>query len=89
MLRKLYLDGIGTQAGAKDSSMGLGTGRGATGVAGRVQLAFIGINGVIQEIVETHPDMEIRSLTFDTFGFSRGAAARHLAKRSPWATAAH
>jgi uncharacterized Zn-binding protein involved in type VI secretion len=78
--RKLYVEGIGTRAGEKDSLMGSGTGRGETGVVGRVQQAFDYINRLIDSITQNNPDGEITSLTFDTFGFSRGAAAaRHFA----------
>ncbi|PTT88187.1 hypothetical protein DBR29_18450, partial [Pseudomonas sp. HMWF005] len=34
--RMIYIEGIGTQSGKKDSTLGGGTGRGETGVAGRV-----------------------------------------------------
>lgn len=80
VLRKVYVDGIGTSAGEKDSLVGSGTGRGGTGVVGRVQQAFDYIDGLIDEVIRSNPDAEIRWLTFDTFGFSRGAAAaRHFA----------
>lgn len=79
-LRKLYIDGIGTEAGEKDSFVGAGAGRGATGVAGRVQTAFDHITDLIDAVHKQNPDCEICSLTFDAFGFSRGAAAaRHFA----------
>jgi len=78
--RSLYIEGIGTQSGEKDSLMGQGTGRGETGVAGRVQLSFSQIEQRISDVLDIHPGSEISSLTFDTFGFSRGAAAaRHFA----------
>jgi hypothetical protein len=79
-LRKVYVDGIGTSAGEKDSLIGAGTGRGDTGVVGRVQHAFQLINGVVDRVILENSECEITSLTFDTFGFSRGAAAaRHFA----------
>ena len=78
--RKIYIEGIGTQAGEKDSLLGSGTGRGETGVAERVQQAFVSIKLVIQNFQQANPDCEITYLTFDAFGFSRGAAAaRHFA----------
>lgn len=78
--RKVYIDGIGTQTGEKESLIGLGTGRGDTGVAGRVRQAFVSIKLVIQNFQQANSDCEITSLTFDAFGFSRGAAAaRHFA----------
>lgn len=78
--RMVYVEGIGTRSGEEDSTLGAGTGRGDTGVAGRVQLSFAEIRSRIKDVLDTHPDGEITSLTFDTFGFSRGAAAaRHFA----------
>jgi hypothetical protein len=77
--RALYVDGIGTQNDKKDSAVGSGMGRGETGVAGRVQSSFSLINNIIDEALKENPNCEIASLTFDTFGFSRGAAAaRHF-----------
>jgi len=76
----IYLEGIGTQTGKKDSLITSGTGRGDTGVAGCVQKAFREIKERIAFFFEQYPDSEISSLTFDAFGFSRGAAAaRHFA----------
>ncbi|MGE8143958.1 T6SS phospholipase effector Tle1-like catalytic domain-containing protein [Pseudomonas frederiksbergensis] len=78
--RIIYMEGIGTNSGEKDSLMGQGAGRGDTGVAGRVQLSFAQIKLRIDDVLDNHPGSEITSLTFDTFGFSRGAAAaRHFA----------
>ncbi|OLF53574.1 T6SS phospholipase effector Tle1-like catalytic domain-containing protein [Pseudomonas chlororaphis] len=78
--RSIYIEGIGTQSGKKDSLITSGTGRGDTGVAGCVQKAFAAVKQRIGEVLEDNPEIEIISLTFDTFGFSRGAAAaRHFA----------
>ncbi|MCB2256593.1 DUF2235 domain-containing protein [Pseudomonas chlororaphis] len=78
--RSIYVEGIGTQAGEKDSVIVSGTGRGNTGVTGRVRQSFDHLKVVIQNFQQENPDCEITSLTFDTFGFSRGAAAaRHFA----------
>lgn len=76
----VYVEGIGTRSGEEDSTLGAGAGRGETGVAGRVQSSFASISQRITEVLEKNPGCEITSLTFDTFGFSRGAAAaRHFA----------
>ncbi|MCU7249721.1 phospholipase effector Tle1 domain-containing protein [Pseudomonas koreensis] len=76
----VYVEGIGTRSGEEDSTLGMGTGRGETGVAGRVQSAFVLIRQHIKDLLDNNPGGEITSLTFDTFGFSRGAAAaRHFA----------
>ncbi|WP_411836298.1 phospholipase effector Tle1 domain-containing protein [Pseudomonas chlororaphis subsp. aurantiaca] len=78
--RTIYIEGIGTQAGEKDSVITSGTGRGGTGISGCVQKAFIEIKQRLGIFFEQNPDSEITSLTFDAFGFSRGAAAaRHFA----------
>jgi hypothetical protein len=77
--RPVYVDGIGTVNNEKDSAVGSGMGRGDTGVAGRVQASFAQIKQTIEEALLDSPGSEIVSLTFDTFGFSRGAAAaRHF-----------
>lgn len=78
--RMVYVEGIGTRSGQEDSTLGAGTGRGETGVVGRVQSSFVLIKQRIKEALDENPGSEIVSLTFDTFGFSRGAAAaRHFA----------
>ncbi|WP_273828807.1 phospholipase effector Tle1 domain-containing protein [Pseudomonas sp. SBT1-2] len=78
--RSIYVEGIGTQTGEKDSLIVSGTGRGNTGVTGRVRQSFEHIKVIIQNFQQENPDCEIASLIFDTFGFSRGAAAaRHFA----------
>ena len=77
---RLYVEGIGTDAGETDNPVGLGLGRGDSGVAGRVQNAFIQIKAQVKTLISENPDCEINSLVFDAFGFSRGAAAaRHFA----------
>lgn len=80
--RRLYIEGIGTQTGKADNTFGLGTGRGETGVEARVEDAFKKIFRLMNNLHQEHPNAEIRSLTLDTFGFSRGAAAaRHFANQ--------
>lgn len=77
---RIYIEGIGTDSGEEDSGLGYAMGRGATGVRGCVQRAFTMIGAAIGRAKEGNPDGEITSLTFDVFGFSRGAAAaRHFA----------
>ncbi|EIM15350.1 T6SS phospholipase effector Tle1-like catalytic domain-containing protein [Pseudomonas chlororaphis] len=78
--RSIYVEGIGTQTGEKDSLITSGTGRGDTGILGCVQRAFREIKEHINDIHTENPEGEITSLIFDAFGFSRGAAAaRHFA----------
>lgn len=79
-VRGFYVEGIGTQAGEKDSLISSATGRGDTGVLGRVQQAFKHIAFHVDHVIQENPGSEITSLVFDIFGFSRGAAAaRHFA----------
>ncbi len=76
----LYIEGIGTTTGEADSLLGMAMGRGETGVVQCVQRAFTDIGGLLNRFRGDNPDCEIVSLTFDAFGFSRGAAAaRHFA----------
>ena len=78
--QKILVEGIGTQAGAKDSVIGSGLGRGETGVEARVDYAFNQARIAVQLFRDDYPAMRIGQLTFDIFGFSRGAAAaRHFA----------
>ncbi|MFV0456150.1 MAG: phospholipase effector Tle1 domain-containing protein, partial [Pseudomonas sp.] len=76
----VYIEGIGTRTGGEDSLLGAGLGRGETGIAARVYGAFGEIKIQLNRFVQYNPDIKITSLTFDAFGFSRGAAAaRHFA----------
>jgi uncharacterized Zn-binding protein involved in type VI secretion len=80
LFKSLYIEGIGTSSGQPDSMTGAGMGRGATGVSAKVEDAFREILRTILKFSQTNPDSKIINLTFDTFGFSRGAAAaRHFA----------
>ncbi|MGW8464835.1 PAAR domain-containing protein [Pseudomonas sp. CLCA07] len=75
----VYVDGIGTSSGQADSMLGAGMGRGAMGVTAKVEEAFKKIGRTIYDFSQSYPDSKIINLTFDTFGFSRGAAAaRHF-----------
>lgn len=77
---RIYIEGIGTQSGEEDSALGYAMGRGATGVQKCVQRAFTRIGAAIGRAKAANSGGEITSLTFDVFGFSRGAAAaRHFA----------
>lgn len=50
--RPLYIEGIGTQSNEKDSIVGQSTGRGETGVAGRVQTSFTFIKQVVEDALQ-------------------------------------
>ncbi|NBA96655.1 PAAR domain-containing protein [Pseudomonas sp. R5(2019)] len=76
----IYVGGIGTVAGEKDSLLGAAMGRGKTGVAGRVEHAIARVSTEVKTFKGKNPSCKISHLIFDIFGFSRGAAAaRHFA----------
>ena len=76
----VYLDGIGTRSGEADALFSQATGVGEHGVLGRVKQSPASILTETRRFVLANPDREIRSIEFDIFGFSRGAAAaRHFA----------
>lgn len=82
LFQRIYVDGIGTLSGQADSMLGAGMGRGTSGVSGKVDDAFRDIQKNILRFSQAHPGSKIINLTFDTFGFSRGAAAaRHFANQ--------
>ncbi|MCY1509518.1 hypothetical protein D9M68_438660 [compost metagenome] len=78
---KAYVEGIGTTSGGSDSVLpAQATGRGETGILHRVAQSPSQIRSELRRFLETNPGTRIRSLEFDLFGFSRGAAAaRHFA----------
>ncbi|RKS27563.1 putative alpha/beta hydrolase family protein DUF2235 [Pseudomonas sp. WPR_5_2] len=77
---KVYVEGIGTSAGAQDSLLGMAMGRGETGVEARVHYAFGQVKSRLHNFLDRFPNIQISALIFDIFGFSRGAAAaRHFA----------
>lgn len=81
----IYIEGIGTEDGAGDSTYGMGTGRGDTGVVRKTDKAVAALAAGIQDYLLQHANAgycTIKELQFDIFGFSRGAAAaRHFANR--------
>jgi hypothetical protein len=84
----VYIDGIGTDAGKPDSMLGQGFGISDTGVVAKTDNAVARLNDVLNQSIRdirrqvTDNELVIKSLQFDIFGFSRGAAAaRHFANR--------
>lgn len=76
----IYVSGVGTTSGGRDSFSGQGFGRGQTGVVAKVGLSVKKISKVLSGFAAQNPGCVIASLELDLFGFSRGAAAaRHLA----------
>ncbi|MGA7507694.1 MAG: DUF2235 domain-containing protein [Erwinia billingiae] len=84
----VYIDGIGTDAGKPDSKLGQGFGISDTGVVAKTDKAVAQLGDVLNQSIRdirrqvTDSELVIKSLQFDIFGFSRGAAAaRHFANR--------
>ncbi|XIC79460.1 DUF2235 domain-containing protein [Edwardsiella piscicida] len=84
----VYIDGIGTDTGNPDSNLGQGFGISDTGVVAKTDKAVSMLADSIQAALDAVSNKQtdctfiIRSLQFDIFGFSRGAAAaRHFANR--------
>lgn len=76
---KVYVDGIGTLSGERDSLFSQATGLGEMGVAARVEESGGLIGRRIKKFIGDNPGVVVRSIEFDVFGFSRGAAAaRHF-----------
>ncbi|CCP03317.1 hypothetical protein BN439_2262 [Erwinia amylovora Ea644] len=86
--KALYIDGIGTEAGKPDSMIGQGLGIADTGIVAKTDKAIAQLADILTESIEgincnsSACELVIKSLQFDIFGFSRGAAAsRHFANR--------
>ncbi|HED5889162.1 TPA: DUF4150 domain-containing protein [Salmonella enterica] len=76
----IYISGIGTEAGKPDNAIGLGLGEGDTGVLAKTDEAVSQIVAIIKK--NLRDVKRVKSLQFDIFEFSRGAAAaRHFANR--------
>jgi hypothetical protein len=78
----VYIEGIGTDDGEEDSSLGFAFGAGPTGVPAKVSK---GIAELVEKIkiVLKESEKQLGELEVDTFGFSRGAvAARHFVART-------
>ncbi|MGO2303033.1 MAG: T6SS phospholipase effector Tle1-like catalytic domain-containing protein [Psychrobacter sp.] len=72
----IYVEGIGTDQGVSDSTVGFAFGSGTTGITSRADEAFTLIKDGIKEKFSKET---IHKISFNVFGFSRGAAtARHF-----------
>ena len=72
---KVYIQGIGTLRDEKDDMLGSGMGEGSRGVIARVEQACQQIADEIDTIfknTKNQKPLEIISIQFDVFGFSRG-----------------
>ncbi|WP_456311067.1 phospholipase effector Tle1 domain-containing protein [Serratia proteamaculans] len=81
----IYIEGVGTESGKGDSTYGIGTGRGETGVVRKTDKAVAALSAAIKNYLSKPSESSVcivKELQFDIFGFSRGAAAaRHFANR--------
>lgn len=76
----VYIEGIGTVSGADDDLWSQATGRGKNGVLARVEQSSQSVVERLLRFNRNNPEVTIRRLEIDVFGFSRGAAAaRHFA----------
>lgn len=76
----VYVEGIGTYTGEKDSTLSSLTGRYGAGVLARAQQAATRVVEQIGRWGQINPQARIARIELDLFGFSRGAAAaRHFA----------
>lgn len=72
----LYIEGIGTEDKEKDDLRGYAFGSGSTGIRAKVRKACEKIvSDKLSRIIRQNPKKKLRSINFDVFGFSRGAAA--------------
>ncbi|MDY6450664.1 phospholipase effector Tle1 domain-containing protein [Acinetobacter faecalis] len=71
-VKKIYIQGSGTEKGKKDDSLGLGLARSSTGRLERVEQAINELNMIVG-------DIDRGNVILNVYGFSRGAAwARHF-----------
>ena len=77
----VYIEGMGTSVSdgsshnRQDSQDGFAFGSGTTGIRARVRLACERVAKKIKEAKNINPDSKVTQITFDVFGFSRGAAS--------------
>ncbi|TWP23866.1 DUF2235 domain-containing protein [Apibacter muscae] len=71
----IYIEGIGTEDREHDSTSGFMLGSGKTGIRDKVRKGCEELVNRIKEIKKNNRKQDIRNLTLDVLGFSRGAAA--------------
>ncbi|WP_411833401.1 PAAR domain-containing protein [Pseudoxanthomonas mexicana] len=80
---RVYVEGIGTTAGAPDNLLSQGLGGGRMGVLAKLEQVFQQlIPRQLEAFVVNAADTQVSGVEFDVFGFSRGAAAaRHFVRQ--------
>ncbi|WJS96805.1 DUF2235 domain-containing protein [Flavobacterium johnsoniae] len=81
IIKKIYVEGIGTKREEKDSLLGSGFGRGEYGIESRCKELIFLIDKEISHLQFKFKNVDIAEVVFDIFGFSRGAAAARLFHR--------
>lgn len=85
MQQRIYIEGIGTQAGEKDRLLDAALGIGERGVVACTDNAIAAVATLLRDFFSSRTDpasVTLSEVQFDLFGFSRGAAAaRHFANR--------
>ena len=71
----IYIEGIGTEDSKGDATLGYAFGTGETGIRAKVRKGCEEIVKKVKTIKTSKKADKIAVLTFDVFGFSRGAAA--------------
>ncbi|UKB82877.1 DUF2235 domain-containing protein [Chryseobacterium sp. MEBOG06] len=71
----IYIEGIGTEDSKGDATLGYAFGTGETGIRGKVRKGCEEIVKKVKTIKSEKKADKIAVITFDVFGFSRGAAA--------------
>ncbi|MBV8328769.1 DUF2235 domain-containing protein [Chryseobacterium sp.] len=71
----IYIEGIGTEDSKGDATLGYAFGTGETGIRSKVRKGCEEIVKKVKNIKSSKKADKIAVLTFDVFGFSRGAAA--------------
>ena len=81
----MYIEGVGTKDGRGDSSIGVASGTGDTGIIKKTDTAVAHIENTLSRFLKSCRELSsvtVKEVQFDIFGFSRGAAAaRHFANR--------
>ena len=71
----VYVEGMGTDKASKDSQDGFAFGAGLTGIRARVRDGCMQIAKTIKTEKDRKTDLNLKYITLDVFGFSRGAAS--------------
>ncbi|MFD2909854.1 phospholipase effector Tle1 domain-containing protein [Flavobacterium ardleyense] len=71
----VYVEGMGTDKESRDSQDGFAFGAGLTGIRARVRNGCEQVADLIKKEIKKDNEKSLKKITFDVFGFSRGAAS--------------